>query len=77
MGGIFPGELLQAAHSRRQDSAAFQGAKLADLTADGIELYLRKRLRDPKRVRTTAAYIERGELKPATVHRNSESCGAC
>jgi hypothetical protein len=26
--------------------AAFQGCKLADLTADGIELYLRKRLRD-------------------------------
>ena len=47
--------------------AAFQGAKLADLTADGIELYLRKRLRDRVRVRTTAGYIERGELKPATV----------
>jgi integrase len=32
-------------------------------------LYLRKRLRDRKRVRTTAGYIERGELKPATVHQ--------
>jgi integrase len=49
--------------------AAFQGSKLADLTADGIELYLRKRLRDRKRVRTTAGYIERGELKPATMHQ--------
>jgi len=49
--------------------AAFQGYKLADLTADGIELYLRKRLRDRVRVRTTAGFIERGELKPATVHQ--------
>jgi integrase len=49
--------------------AAFQGYKLADLTADGIELYLRRRLRDRVRVKTTAGYIERGELKPATVHQ--------
>src|SRR5437764_9492583 len=49
--------------------SAFQGYKLADLTADGIELYLRKRLRDRVRVRTTAGFIERGELKPATVHQ--------
>ena len=55
--------------STKHLKAAFQGAKLADLTADGIELHLRKRLRDPERVRTTAGYIERGELKPATVHQ--------
>jgi len=48
---------------------AFQGYKLADLTADGIELYLRKRLRNRVRVKTTAGFIERGELKPATVHQ--------
>ena len=48
--------------------AAFQGYKL-DLTADGIELYLRRRLRDRVRVKTTAGFIERGELKPATVHQ--------
>ena len=47
--------------------AAFQGYKLADLTADGIELYLR--LRDRVCVKTTAGCIERGELKPATVHQ--------
>ena len=41
---------------------------MADLSADGIELYLRKRLRNRNRVRTAAGYIERGELKPATVH---------
>jgi len=39
------------------------------LTADEIELYLRKRLRDRVRVKTTAGFIERGELKPATVHQ--------
>jgi hypothetical protein len=49
--------------------AAFQGYKLADLTAGGIELYLRKRLRDRVRVKTTGGFIERGELKPATVHQ--------
>jgi len=49
--------------------AAFQGYKLADLTADGIELYLRKRLRDRVRVKTAAGFIEHGELKPATVHQ--------
>jgi integrase len=49
--------------------AAFQGYKLADLTADGIELYLRKRLRDRVRVKTTAGFIEHGELKPATVRQ--------
>jgi hypothetical protein len=48
---------------------AFQGYKLADLTADGIELYLRRRLRDRVRIKTTAGFIERGELKPATVHQ--------
>ena len=49
--------------------AAFQGYKLAELTADGIELYLRKRLRDRLRVRTTAGFMECGELKPATLHQ--------
>jgi site-specific recombinase XerC len=80
MGGFLPGELLQAPiraakthnanlRATKHLKAAFQGLKLADLTAAGIELYLRKRLRDRKRVRTTAGYIERGELKPATVHQ--------
>ena len=42
--------------------------KLADLNADEIELHLRKRLRDRVRVKTAAGYIDRQELKPATVH---------
>ena len=48
---------------------AFRSRKLADLNADEIELYLRKRLRDRARVKTAAGYIERQELKPATVHQ--------
>jgi integrase len=48
---------------------AFRSRKLADLTADEIELYLRKRLRDRVRVKTAAGFVERGELKPATVHQ--------
>lgn len=49
--------------------SAFQGRKLGDLTAEEIELYLRKRLRDRVRRKTVAGFIEREELKPATVHQ--------
>lgn len=49
--------------------SAFQSHKLADLSADEIELYLRRRLRDRVRFRTGAGFIERQELKPATVHQ--------
>ncbi len=49
--------------------SAFQSRKLAELTADEIELYLRKRLRDRVHIKTTAGFIERQELKPATVHQ--------
>ncbi len=43
--------------------------QLAELTADEIEWYLRKRLRDRVRIKTVAGFIERQELKPATVHQ--------
>jgi integrase len=49
--------------------SAFQFCKLAEVTADEIELYLRKRLRDRVRTKTVAGFIEREELKPATVHQ--------
>lgn len=49
--------------------SAFRSRKLAEVTADEIELYLRKRLRDRIRIKTIAGFIERGELKPATVHQ--------
>jgi len=48
---------------------AFRSRKLADLNADEIEFYLRKRLRDRARIKTAAGFIERQELKPTTVHQ--------
>jgi hypothetical protein len=51
---------------------AFTSCKLADLNADEIESYLRKRLRERVRFKTAADYIERQELKPARVHRMLE-----
>jgi integrase len=48
---------------------AFDEMKLADITADGIEAYLRFRLRQPKRVKTAIGYRELGKLKPSTVHQ--------
>jgi integrase len=48
---------------------AFRSRKLAGLTANEIEWYLRKRLRDRVRIKTVAGFVERQELKPATVHQ--------
>ena len=53
--------------------AAFQGTKLADLTADGIELYLRNRLRDRVRVQVTSNVANSSQRRCT---KNSESCGA-
>jgi integrase len=49
--------------------AAFATRSLTDITADNIELYLRDRLRQPARFKTSLGYHERGRLKPATVHQ--------
>jgi integrase len=48
---------------------AFAARRLVDVTADEIELYLRHRLRQPVRFRTSSGYIERGKLKPTTIHQ--------
>ena len=48
---------------------AFATCKLVDLTADDIESYLRVRLRQRVRFKTSSGYIERGKLKPTTVHQ--------
>ncbi len=48
---------------------AFATRRLVDLTADEIEHYLRNRLRQPVRFKTATGYIERGLLKPTTVHQ--------
>jgi len=47
----------------------FGPLKLLDLSADSIEGYLRHRLRQHVRRKTTSGVIEKGEIKPATVHQ--------
>jgi len=49
--------------------SAFQRRRLSELSAEEIEFYLRKRLRDRVRIKTGAGFIEQHELKPATVHQ--------
>jgi integrase len=48
---------------------AFGARKLTDLSADAIEGYLRHRLRQRVRRKTKAGFVEKGELKPSTVHQ--------
>jgi integrase len=43
--------------------------KLADLSSDAIEGYLRYRLRQRVKRKTRAGIVERGVLKPSTVHQ--------
>jgi integrase len=47
----------------------FGDHKLTDLTSDAIEGYLRYRLRQRARWKTKAGLIEKGVLKPSTVHQ--------
>jgi integrase len=49
--------------------AAFGSGKLVDITADHIELYLRDRLRQRVRTKTSFGIKEGGILKPTTVHQ--------
>jgi integrase len=80
LGGLFPGELFQAAHPRGKDprgeralrpalKQAFGQRLLHDLTADDIEHYLRRRLQARVQIKTTAGVISKDRLKPATVHQ--------
>jgi len=48
---------------------AFGDQKLADLTSDAIEGYLRYRLRQRAKWKTKAGIVEKGVLKPSTVHQ--------
>ena len=48
---------------------AFGQVKLADISADGIEEYLRHRLRQRVQFKTAGGTITKGPLKPATVHQ--------
>jgi integrase len=49
--------------------AAFPGRKLVDITADAIEDYLRRRLRQRVRVKLAQGYREKDVLKSSTVHQ--------
>jgi integrase len=47
----------------------FETAKLAEITADDIELYLRRRLKQRVTVKTKNGFVEKGVLKATTVHQ--------
>jgi integrase len=48
---------------------AFNQRSVGEITADDIELYLRRRLQRRVQVRTAAGVIQKDRLKPATVHQ--------
>jgi hypothetical protein len=48
---------------------AFGAWKLPDISADEIELYLRRRLQERVRIKTSKGFAEHARLKPATVHQ--------
>jgi integrase len=49
--------------------SAFAARKLADITADDIESYLRDRLRKTVRIKTALGYRDKGVPKATTVHQ--------
>ena len=52
----------------KQLKPVFGAQRLSAIGAEDVEEYLRRRLRQPKRVRTRLGYRELGRVKPATVH---------
>jgi integrase len=50
-------------------NGSFASKPLAAISADEIEMYLRMRLRQRVRFKTVKGFIERGLVKPATVHQ--------
>jgi hypothetical protein len=57
---------LRAANNLKK---AFATRRLTDVMEDEIEHYLRDRLRQRVCFKTSSGYIERGKLKPTTVHQ--------
>ena len=53
----------------KQLKPVFGVQRLSAIGAEDVEEYLRRRLRQPKRVRTRLGYRELGRVKPATVHQ--------
>lgn len=50
-------------------NSAFGTSRLVDITADGIEVYLRDRLRQRIRIKSSLGIREGNVLQPATVHQ--------
>ena len=50
-------------------NSAFAASRLVDITADGIEVYLRDRLRQRIRIKSSLGFREGNVLQPATVHQ--------
>jgi integrase len=48
---------------------AFGSRKVGDVSADDIEVYLRRRPQERVRIRTTRGFVYGEKLKPATVHQ--------
>ncbi len=47
----------------------FASSSLVDMTADHVEIYLRDRLRQRVRIKSSIGFREKGVLQPATVHQ--------
>jgi integrase len=80
MGRLFFGELLEAALASAEDprgkSARGKTPEVrhgckhpSDITADSVELYLRNRLRQRVRIKSSLGIREMNALQPATVHQ--------
>jgi integrase len=50
-------------------NAVFGEKKLAEVTADDIEMYLRRRLKDRVRVKARDGFVQKGLIKATTVHQ--------
>jgi integrase len=50
-------------------NAVFGDKKLAEVTADDIEMYLRRRLKERVRVKTRDGFVQKGLIKATTVHQ--------
>ena len=66
-----PAERTHLANQRvaRHLKEAFGQRSFGEITADDIELYLRRRLQTRVQYRTAAGVVQRDRLKPATVHQ--------
>jgi hypothetical protein len=57
------------ARAAKHLNSAFGTSRLVDITADHVELYLRDRLRQRVRIKSSLGIRERNLLQPATVHQ--------